>query len=201
MDVSSDRVARPAAVPTSVLVALAPHATSSHARTAQAPGYQRRRPEATALHRIMRENRATLFSDAAARSASGRGYPRFVVEEFDKYERCSILTYGVVRVYCETCRQSDVVVFSCKGRALCPSCTGRRMADVTTPLVDDVLLTGRYRQWTLRSLNTGETSWTQTIEFQTGHLRGCIKCGRAWEQGLARNQQCGPAKLQRAICA
>ena len=95
-----------------------------------APGYQRRRPEATALHRIVREHRATLFADAAARSASGRGYPRFVVDEFDKYERCGIFAYGVVRVYCESCRQSDVVAFSCKGRALCPSCTGRRMVDV-----------------------------------------------------------------------
>jgi uncharacterized DUF497 family protein len=112
-------------------------------------GYQRRRPEATALYKIVREHRATLFAEAAARSASGRGYPRFVVEEFDKYERCGILAYGLVRVYCETCRSSDVVAFSCKGRALCPSCTGRRMADVTTHLVDDVLPTARYRQWTL----------------------------------------------------
>jgi hypothetical protein len=81
----------------------------------------------------------------AARSASGRGYPQFVVDEFDKYERCGIFAYGVVRVYCETCRQSDVVAFSCEGRALCPSCTGRRMADV----VDHVLPVARYRQWTL----------------------------------------------------
>jgi hypothetical protein len=50
-------------------------------RGAKSPGYQRCRP------------------DAAARSASGRGYPRFVVEEFDKYERCGIFAYGVVRVY------------------------------------------------------------------------------------------------------
>jgi hypothetical protein len=128
VDDSSDRVARPAALPTSVLVARAPHATSSHARTAQTSGYQRRRPEATALKRIVREHRATLFSDAAARSASGRGYPRFVVEEFDKYERCGIFAYGVVRVYCNTCRQSDVVAFSCKGRALDPAPSVRSFA-------------------------------------------------------------------------
>ncbi len=114
-----------------------------------AVGYQRRRPEATALHRIVREHRAALFAEAAARSASGRGYPRFGGEEFDKYERCGILAYGLVRVYCDTCRISSVVAFSCKGRALCPSCTGRRMADVTTHLVDDVLPSARYRQWTL----------------------------------------------------
>jgi hypothetical protein len=87
---------------------------------------------------------------SVARTAPASGYQRFVVEEFDKYERCGIFAYGVVRVYCETCRQSDVVAFSYKGRALCPSCTGCRMADVTTThLVDDVLPTARYRQWTL----------------------------------------------------
>ncbi len=127
--------------------------TSAFAKTSTgsiaAVGYQRRRPESTALHKIVREHRATLFADASACSASGRGYPRFVVEEFDKYERCGILAYGLVRVYCDTCRTSTVVAFSCKGRALCPSCTGRRMADVTTHLVDDVLPVARYRQWTL----------------------------------------------------
>ncbi len=31
-----------------------------------------------------------------------------------------------------------VVGFSCKGRGFCPSCTGRRMADTSARLVDDV---------------------------------------------------------------
>ncbi|MBP9087921.1 MAG: transposase zinc-binding domain-containing protein [Kofleriaceae bacterium] len=44
-----------------------------------------------------------------------------------KYEHCGSFAYGVVRVYCDTCRQSDGVAVSCKGRARWPSCTGRRM--------------------------------------------------------------------------
>ncbi|MBP9086962.1 MAG: hypothetical protein KBG15_12650 [Kofleriaceae bacterium] len=32
---------------------------------------------------------------------------------------------------------------------MCPLCSGRRMADVTTPLIDDVLSVARYRPWTL----------------------------------------------------
>lgn len=195
MDANSDRVAPTESFPTSVLVASAPHATSSHARTAQASGYQRRRPEATALHRIVREHRATLFSDAAARSASGRGYPRFVVEEFDKYERCGILAYGVVRVYCETCRQSDVVAFSCKGRALCLSCTGRRMADVTTHLVDAVLPVARYRQWTLTFPWTIRVMLVQHPSLVTALQKIMVRRierflrRRARDHGLPRNER------------
>jgi len=76
--------------------------------------YARRRPEATVLHRVVREHKATLFAQAEARSASGRGYPRHVREEFDKYERCGILAYGVVRARCQTCGDEQVVAFSCK---------------------------------------------------------------------------------------
>jgi hypothetical protein len=45
------------ALPPSVLDASARHAPRSIARTAPAQIYQRRRPEATALHRIVREHR------------------------------------------------------------------------------------------------------------------------------------------------
>ena len=61
------------------------HAAPSHFDSNAAPNHQRRRPEATALHRVVREHRATLFAEAAARSASRRGYPRFVVKEFAEY--------------------------------------------------------------------------------------------------------------------
>jgi hypothetical protein len=35
---------------------------------------------------------------ASERSATGRGYPRFIVEEFNKYERCGIFAYGEVLI-------------------------------------------------------------------------------------------------------
>jgi hypothetical protein len=42
------------------------------------------------------------------------------------------------------------VGFSCKGRGFCPSCTGRRMADTSARLVDDVFPPGvPVRQWVL----------------------------------------------------
>ncbi len=101
------------------------------------------------LHRVVREHKATLFAQAEARSASGRGYPRHVRDEFDKYEQCGMLAYGLIRARCQTCGDEQVVAFSCKRRTLCPSCAGRRMTEVTTHLVEDVLPVARYRQWTL----------------------------------------------------
>ena len=40
-----------------------------------------------------------------------------------------------------------VLAFSCKGRGFCPSCTGRRMADLAAHLVDEVLPKVAIRQW------------------------------------------------------
>jgi len=99
------------------------------------------------LYRVVREHKATLFAQAEARSASGRGYPRHVRDEFDNYERCGILAYGVVRARCQTCGDEQVVAFSCKRKTLCCSCAGRRMAEVTTHLVEDVGGSLRFVDW------------------------------------------------------
>ena len=55
-----------------------------------------------------------------------------------------------MRLRCPKCRFERLVAFSCKGR-LCPSCTGRRMADIAASLVDDLLPEAPYRQWVLTS--------------------------------------------------
>ena len=69
------------------------------------------------LHRVVREHKATLFAEAEARSASGRGYPRHVRDEFDKFERCGILAYGLIRARCQTCGDEQFVGYSC-GRTM-----------------------------------------------------------------------------------
>jgi hypothetical protein len=75
--------------------------------------------------------------------------PRFVERELRSFLECGILAYGFVRVYCDACRQDRVVPFSCKGRAVCPSCGGRRMADTAAHLVDRVFPEVPVRQWVL----------------------------------------------------
>jgi hypothetical protein len=47
--------------------------------------YRRREPERTALHRVVRENLATLLDEARERSPDGTGYPPFVERELERY--------------------------------------------------------------------------------------------------------------------
>jgi hypothetical protein len=60
------------------------------------------------------------------------------------------LAHGFARVFCEGCRQDEVVAFSCKGRGFCPSCGTRRVVDTAAFLVDKVIPDDApVRQWVL----------------------------------------------------
>jgi len=109
--------------------------TPAHRRT-------RRQPELGALHRILREHLATFLARAD-------GLPHFVRRELQRFLTCGMLAFGFARVYCAGCKREELVAFSCKGRGFCPSCGGRRMADLAAHLVDEVLPHVPYRQWVL----------------------------------------------------
>jgi hypothetical protein len=49
----------------------------------------------------------------------------------------------------DDCFREVLVRFSCKGRGFCPSCCGRRMAELAAHLVDGVLGGLAVRQWVL----------------------------------------------------
>ena len=54
--------------------------------------------------------------------------PKFVRKELDGYLECGLLCRGFARLRCsETCKETRLVGFSCKGRGFCPSCLGRKM--------------------------------------------------------------------------
>ena len=108
--------------------------------------YRRRQPEKTVLHTVVREHLETFLEEA--RERDGDGYPAFVEREFRRYLDCGLLPRGFARVRCPECGFERLVAFSCKGR-LCPSCVGRRMADIAAYLVDDLLPEAPYRQWVL----------------------------------------------------
>ena len=60
------------------------------------------------------------------------------------------MSHGFARVRCGDCAFERLVPFSCKGRAICPSCGGRRMAERAAHLVDHVLPADvPVRQWVL----------------------------------------------------
>lgn len=57
------------------------------------------------------------------------------------------MAHDFARVHCPTCSQSALVAFACKARAVCPSCTGRRMTETAAHLCDHVLPEVPVRQW------------------------------------------------------
>jgi hypothetical protein len=122
-----------------------------HAGAASAPlaaGYRRREPEKTVLHAIVRDHLETFLQEARECDGEGDGYPNFIEREFRRYLACGLLARGFARLRCPDCGFERLVAFSCKGR-LCPSCAGRRMADLAAYLVDELLPEAPYRQWVL----------------------------------------------------
>jgi hypothetical protein len=108
--------------------------------------YRRREPEKEVLYQAVADNLETFLERLRV---EGHELPRYVVEEFYRYLDCGILARGFARCACESCGKSFAVAFSCKGRAFCSSCMGRRMADTAAHLVDNVIPHVPVRQWVL----------------------------------------------------
>ena len=112
------------------------------------PVYRPRDAEHTVLHQVIGEHLET-FLRAAAEAGDGAGLPQFVEREFRDFLLCGVFEAGVARFQCEGCGREHLVPFSCKGRAWCPSCGGRRMTERAAHLVDAVLPWVPVRQWVL----------------------------------------------------
>ena len=93
--------------------------------------------------------RRHLESWLATRSLSERPVTSHVEAEFREYLRCGILCFGFARARCTGCGHDFLVAFSCKGRGVCPSCTGRRMAQTAAHLADHVIPPVPVRQWVI----------------------------------------------------
>ena len=91
----------------------------------------------------------STFLDRVSEAPGEPDLPGHVRGELERYLRCGLLSEGFVRVYCATCKDDLLVAFSCKGRGICPSCTGRRMADTAARWVDRLLPPVSWRQWVL----------------------------------------------------
>jgi transposase-like zinc-binding protein/putative transposase len=98
------------------------------------------------LYQVVRDHYETFVAQTAS-FRDGAGLPRFIDEEFRGFLRCGWLADGFARLRCEGCHLDRLVPFSCKGRAVCSSCGGRRMAERAAHLVDHVF--PAVRQWVL----------------------------------------------------
>ena len=90
-----------------------------------APAYRPRQPQASVLHRVVRENLLTFLEQGIEHSASGEGYPPYVENELRRYIACGATALGFARVKCKACGYERLLPFSCKNRGVCPSCTAR----------------------------------------------------------------------------
>ena len=102
--------------------------------------YRRREPEGTPLYRIVYHGRDELPRVWEERFQPTYGVLREeVLATFDEYLNCGLLQHGAARVYCDSCKQSLLVAFSCKKRGLCPSCNAKRAVKFGEHLYDSVL--------------------------------------------------------------
>ena len=99
--------------------------------------YEPRCPAQTALYQIVHDHFETFRAEAAS-LRDGEGLPRFVEHDFRNFLRCGSLAGGFARFRCDDCGLDRLVPFSCKARAMCPSCGGRRMAERAAHLLDHV---------------------------------------------------------------
>ena len=108
--------------------------------------YRPRNPEENPLYGVVSRYLETYLAKQRERE---RPVPRFVERELRAFLDCGVLAKGFLRVHCDACGKDRVVAFSCKGRSLCSSCCGRRMADTAAHLVDRVFPVVPVRQWVL----------------------------------------------------
>ena len=106
-------------------------------------GYERHRPELTALYQLLEDHWPSFLE----RAEEAGGLPRFIGDEVRAYLRCGILEHGGLELVCRHCGHSRLVAFSCKCRGFCPSCMGRRMADMGVHLEESVLPPVPVRHW------------------------------------------------------
>jgi hypothetical protein len=109
--------------------------------------YARHRPEDAALYAIVRDHLEAFLDEA--REKHGRDLPRYVVQELRAHLKCGIPAHGFLHARCRSCGHEMIVAFSCKRRAVRPSCNARRMCNTAAHLVDRVFPEVPVRQWVL----------------------------------------------------
>ena len=102
--------------------------------------YRRRSPDTTNLYRIVYHHRERLEYEWEARFQQTYGFLRNEVQQvLDEYLNCGLLEHGAARVYCDSCKHSLFVAFSCKKRGICPSCGAKRAVKFAEHLHNSVL--------------------------------------------------------------
>jgi hypothetical protein len=73
--------------------------------------------------------------------------PAFVERELEAFLACGRIDHGFSHIRCRSCDARQLVPLTCKSRALCPTCCGRRMNQTALHLVESVIPHVPVRQW------------------------------------------------------
>ena len=102
--------------------------------------YRRREPEKSVLYQVVSQFREKLPIIWEDRFQQTYGALRTeVLKALDEYLNCGLLCHGAARAYCDTCKHSILVAFSCKKRGICPSCSAKRAVIFAEHLYEQVL--------------------------------------------------------------
>jgi hypothetical protein len=135
--------------------------------------YAPRDPSRTVLYHVIAAHLETFLASLAD-DPEATGLPAYVQREFDDYLRCGILAHGFLRLGCDTCKKELLLPFSCKRRGFCPSCAGRRMAQMAAHLVECVIPWVPTRQWVV-SVPIPLRYWTASSQDLTATVYTIIR--------------------------
>lgn len=119
------------------------------------------------LHRVLARGAVALRQ---AVDAADTSLPGFVWRELDAYQRCGDPAHGFAWLHCAEDDHHVLVPFSCKGRAFCPGCIGRRMAEMARRWCDTLLPHVPFRQWVI----TVPWSRRKQLAYQPTLARGVL---------------------------
>jgi hypothetical protein len=128
--------------------------------------YRPRWPQATALHRAVREGWAAVDAQAT----EGNGLPRRIRQEVQRYLACGDVRRGFAQAKCDACQQSTLVAFSCKQRGLCPSCGARRSHEAALHC-EEVLPEAAYRGGRTAAMKVRSTMRPERSQARIAHAR------------------------------
>src|SRR5215831_1507626 len=155
--------------------------------------YAPRDPSSTVLYHVVAEHLETFLASLAD-DPEATGLPTYVQREFYDYLRCGILAHGFLRLGCDTCHHELLVPLSCKRRGFCPSCAGRRMAQMAAHLVEQVIPWVPTRQWVV-SVPIPLRYWTASSQDLTATVHTIIRTtiaqyyvNQAVQGGVERSQ-------------
>ena len=112
------------------------------------PRYRPRNPRLSSLYQLLESHYETVKSVWEDRFERHYGFWRgFYDTAVARYFDCGLFESGFARVKCTKCPRVFLVAFSCKGRALCPSCGAKRAAIFSEMLQHQILTDVPHAQW------------------------------------------------------